>query len=70
MMGGMTTPWLSKTTALFRRMLDEESGATAMEYALMATALALSIIAGVVVIGGAAVDLLTIPTEVFSAATG
>lgn len=64
------TPWLSRTTAPFRRMLDEESGATAMEYALMATALALSIIAGVVVIGDAAVDLLTIPTEVFSAATG
>ncbi len=36
----------------------------------MATALALSIIAGVVVIGGAAVDLLTIPTEVFNNATG
>ena len=70
MMGGIMAALFTRTTAQFRRMLAATSGATAMEYALMATVLALSIIAGVELIGGAAVDLLTIPTDVFSSAAG
>lgn len=50
-------------------MLRDDSGAMAMEFVMLANLLALSIIAGVEVIGGAVIDLLTIPTEVFSAAS-
>ena len=69
-MGGIMAAMFTRTTALFRQLLAQRSGATAMEYALMATALALSIVAGVAVIGDAAVALLNIPAEVFSSATG
>ncbi len=70
MMGGMMTPLLSKILALLRRMLADRSGATAVEYALLATVLALSITVGVATIGDAAVELLTIPAGIFSSASG
>ena len=64
------TPLLSKIMALLRRMLADRSGAMAVEYALLATVLALSITVGVATIGDAAVELLTIPAGVFSSASG
>ena len=70
MMGGMMTPLLSKIMAPLRRMLADRSGATAVEYALPATVLALNITVGVATIGDAAVELLTIPAGVFSSASG
>lgn len=57
-------------TSLFRRFNATRSGATAVEYALLAGGVALSIIAGLALMGDAAVDLLTIPTEIFSGAGG
>lgn len=69
-MGGIMATLFTRAADQFRWMLAATSGATAVEYALLATVLALSIIAGVVLIGAAAVDLLTIPTDVFSNAAG
>ena len=55
--------------ALATRFKAEISGATAVEYALLAGSLALAIIVGVSIIGDAAVDLLTIATEDADAAS-
>ena len=52
--------------ALATRFKAGISGATAVEYALLAGSLALAIIVGVSIIGDAAVDLLSIPTEAFN----
>ncbi len=68
MMGGMMTPLLSKIMAPLRRMLADRSGATAVEYALLAAVLALGIT--VATIGDAAAELLTIPAGIFSSASG
>jgi Flp pilus assembly pilin Flp len=55
--------------AMPRRFQAEISGATAVEYALLAGSLALSIIVGVAIIGDSAVDMLSIPTEHFEQAS-
>ncbi|MFP6743850.1 MAG: Flp family type IVb pilin [Alphaproteobacteria bacterium] len=52
-----------------KRFQAEIHGATAVEYALLAGSLALSIIVGVAIIGDAAVELLSIPTEHFEEAS-
>ena len=55
--------------AVSKRFQAEIYGATAVEYALLAGSLALSIIVGVAIIGDAAVELLSIPTEHFEEAS-
>ncbi len=55
--------------AVSKRFKSQVSGATAVEYALLAGSLALSIIVGVAMIGDSAVSLLSIPTESFNNAS-
>ena len=55
--------------AVSRRFESGISGATAVEYALLAGSLALAIIVGVSIIGDSAVSLLSIPTEHFNEAS-
>ena len=57
---------LAGAVARLDRFTRDGSGATAGEYALLASGLAISIIVGLGMIGDSAVALLTIPTEVFS----
>ena len=59
---------LAGAMARLDRLVRDRSGATAGEYALLASGLAISIIVGLGMIGDSVVDLLTIPTEVFSSA--
>ena len=57
---------IERTNRLIRCFARDILGATAGEYALLASGLAISIIVGLGMIGDSAVALLTIPTEVFS----
>ena len=66
-MHGFAANFVACAWVVLKRYRAEISGATAIEYALLAGSLALSIIVGVAMIGDSAVDLLSIPTEHFNA---
>jgi len=65
----MIAKFTTNARAISRRLGTDVSGATAVEYALLAGSLALAIIVGVSMMGESAVNLLSIPTENFNNAS-
>lgn len=61
--------FFARAWASSKRFQAEVSGATAVEYALLAGSLALAIIVGVTMMGESAVNLLSVPTDAFNEAS-